>query len=378
MADGAAAPEEEVTFEGGDQLQELLSAADFADAGRSSGRRAKSKAKAKARAKAAADGEGEGRVLGVPAPRKAPGRETYRGLKCMICQCDDCVGKNPYCQKCKADVDSLAKTASEDGWLEKFTEAKKSERTFRKLVRDYQSESPSKGKGRPRVRYSKSRALEIIANEYISDEGSRMVKMDWFDFETHYQKKRLDQSEIEKKWRTRLAAEGAFDMEGDNEAYPERLLVKCEDYVDSKNRRRVTHEVQRENSAKQLVKDDAAAQAFLSEQGDARPAGFFSSSAEETFKARPRRRSVGSNGSLSSVPGAEEEKDKAVGGDLTVARLKAFDETGEQIKKFQSTLSAAIAKVETEALGSVARVSDYRIGWLILISHKLATGSPTR
>ena len=167
-------------------------------------------------------------------------------------------------------------------------------------------------------------------------------------------------------------------MEGDNEAYPERLLVKCEDYVDSKNRRRVTHEVQRENSAKQLVKDDAAAQAFLSEQGDARPAGFFSSSAEETFKARPRRRSVGSNGSLSSVPGAEEEKDKAVGGDLTVARLKAFDETGEQIKKFQSTLSAAITKVETEALGSVARVSDYRIGWLILISHKLATGSPTR
>ena len=47
MADGAAAPEEEVTFEGGDQLQELLSAADFADAGRSSGRRAKSKAKPK-------------------------------------------------------------------------------------------------------------------------------------------------------------------------------------------------------------------------------------------------------------------------------------------------------------------------------------------
>ncbi|CAE7825327.1 unnamed protein product, partial [Symbiodinium sp. CCMP2592] len=345
----------ELTITGDEQLEGLLAAADAFGNAASTGRRAKSKAKAKAKA------SGEARVLGVPAPKKAPGRETYRGLKCMICQCEDCTGKNPYCQKCKADVDSLAKTAKDDGWVEKYEDAKRNERTFRKLVRDYQLECPSKGKGRARVQYSKSRALEIIANEQISDEGTRMAKMDWFDFEAFYSQKKLSPEDIETKWRTRLAAEGAYDLEGENRAFPERLLVRKEDYVDSKARRRVSHQLVNEASPK------VAKESFLEDTADDRPANFFSSEANKFFEARPKRRgSTGSNasaGSLSSAPAAaadEEngEKEKLVGGDLTVSRLKAFDETGEQLQKALETLGATIAKVEKEALGSVARVND--------------------
>ena len=45
---------------------------------------------------------------------------------------------------------------------------------FRKLILDYQKSCPSGGAGKKQ--YSKARALEILSQETLSDEGSRFAK----------------------------------------------------------------------------------------------------------------------------------------------------------------------------------------------------------
>lgn len=370
--------EAEFEFEGDDGLQQLLQAADdFKAPGSTRRPKAKAKGKAKATAATATGGKGEGLVIGNQ-QKKASGRETYLGRQCIICQSADSCTKNPYCGKCKADVDALQKCAKDDGWLEKFMEAKGNERALRKLVRDFQQESPSKGKGRPRAKYSKAKALQILSNESIEDQGTRLAKYDWFEFEAHYESKKLSHQQIEEKWRSRLASEGPVDCLGENPDYPQRLLVRVEDYIDAKRRKRVSNEVQREMVDKKMLADDSA-QNFMDGEAQNRPADFFSGAAEKMFNDRDRpaqparRRSTGSNASISA--GTDEEKAAAGGstgaaGDLTVSRLRAFEETGEQINKVLTSLAATIEKVDKEASFSVARVSD----WL-LDSRKLAIGS---
>ena len=276
-------------------------------------------------------------------------------------------------------MDALQKTAKEDGWLDRFLAAKGSEHTLRKLVRDFQTESPSKGKGRPRAKYNKARAMQIIANEQIEDEGTRCQKMDWFEFETFYQGKRMSQQSIEAKWKQRLADEGPLDTQGENPDYPERLLVRVQDYVDAKQRKRTTAQVAREMADKKMLGDEGV-QPFLENEVMNRPTNFFSSPTEKMLNdpgaGRPSRRR--STGSAASSGAADEEKVASAGssgpvGDLTVSRLRAFEETGELMQKVLSSLAVTVDKVDKEATCSVAAVS----GWL-LDCRKLPIWSPKR
>ena len=55
-------------------------------------------------------------------------------------------------------------------------------------------------------------------------------------------------ADIDTKWKAQLAEGGAYDHGGDNPDCPERLLVKIEDYIDAKHRKRQATEVVRETS----------------------------------------------------------------------------------------------------------------------------------
>ena len=190
---------------------------------------------------------------------KPSGRSTYDGLTCMICEKAPSLKKNPFCAACKTDVGAAKKDAKAQNWLEKYESARGTPAVFRRLILDFQQECPSAGSDRKRPTYSRARAQEVVSKEHVADEGVRFMKMDWFGFESFYKSKGLNASEIDAKWKSRIAAEGAYDLAGENKDYPERLLVKVEEYVDAKQRSRRATEVVKETAQdKKLLEDDAA------------------------------------------------------------------------------------------------------------------------
>ena len=104
--------------------------------------------------------------------------------------------------------------------------------------------------------------MEILSQEMLSDEGSRFAKFDWFDYDRFYRAKGMKLADIDAKWKAQLAEAGAYDNGGDN--YPERLLVKIEDYIDAKHRKRQATEVVREMGNDRRFLEQDAAQEHLS------------------------------------------------------------------------------------------------------------------
>ena len=127
---------------------------------------------------------------------------------------------------------------------------------FRKLILDFQQQCPSAGSGRKRPAYSRARAQEVIAREHLA---VLFAKLDWFGFEAFYKNKNFKSSEIDSRWKSRIAAAGAYDLLGENKDYPERLLVKIEDFVDARRRNRRATEVVKESAQdKKLLEEEAA------------------------------------------------------------------------------------------------------------------------
>ena len=188
------------------------------------------------------------------------------------------------------------------------------------MIRDYQHECPSQGSGRKRPSYNKAKVVELLAKEQLVGEGIRYMKSDWFQFERHYKQKKLEASAIEAKWKDKLQAEGAYDMLGKKPDFPERILLKTEDYVDTKARARRGLEIQREAAMdKKLLEDDAAHELLDNKHGT--DSAFFGKAGavlkkQDAAAASSSKRQRLSFGSTSTNDGADESV-----ADLTVARL---------------------------------------------------------
>ena len=171
-----------------------------------------------------------------------------------------------YCPKCKTDVDAAKKDAAANGWTDKFEHAKVTPALFRKLILDYQKSCPSGGPGKKRPQYSKARAVEILSQETLSDEGSRFAKFDWFDYDRFYRAKGMKPADIDAKWKAQLAEAGAYDNGGDNPDYPgtrSGSFVKIKDYIDAKHRKRQATEVVCETGNDRRFLEQDAAQEHL-------------------------------------------------------------------------------------------------------------------
>ncbi|CAE7783594.1 unnamed protein product [Symbiodinium sp. CCMP2592] len=316
-----------------------------------------SKRRAKAKAKA-----------GTDASADKGSRESYHGLMCTMCEVKPSYKKNPYCNNCKSDVDAMLKDAKVNQWLDKFEECKKKPAVFRKLLRDFQAQCPSQGPGKKRPVYGRARAIETIAREMLSDEGTRFIKADYFQFERHYKAMQLDGDEINEKWKARLA-DGICDRAGENAAFPERVLLKVEDYIDTKNRKRRSLEIQREGAADKGLLDDDKAEETLSSGFDGDwssqffgPGGAEMKRSEAAAAAadkagdrsKQRRASFGSNSLQSEESGNGGSADAVT--DLIVSRLRAYEEARDSFQKMKASFVEIHKKVSEE----VEKIQDDR------------------
>ena len=55
-----------------------------------------------------------------------PGRGSYEGLKCVICETAPSLSKNKDCASCKTDADAAKKDAKQQGWSERYETARAS------------------------------------------------------------------------------------------------------------------------------------------------------------------------------------------------------------------------------------------------------------
>ncbi|CAE7401047.1 unnamed protein product [Symbiodinium microadriaticum] len=293
-------------------------------------------------------------------------RESYAGLQCSICESKPSYKKNPYCNTCKSDVEAMAKDAKLNQWEDKYEECKKKPAVFRKLLRDFQAESPSQGAGKKRAVYGRAKAVETIAREQLLDEGTRYIKADYFEFEKHYKGKQLDEAEIHAKWQARCA-EGIIDKLGDNKAFPERVLLKVEDYVDSKQRKKRSMEVLREGAMDRGLLDDDKADDALSSGFEINwGTNFFGPLGQEVKKneaaaaaadrdrdrgKQQRRNSFGSASMQSDEGGSPAPADAVT--DLIVSRLRAYEEANDAFQKMKKSFVDIRKKVSEEAVGQV-------------------------
>ncbi|CAE7369167.1 unnamed protein product [Symbiodinium sp. CCMP2592] len=305
------------------------------------------KRRAKAKAKAGADASADKGI-----------RESYHG-------------KNPCCNNCKADVDAMLKDAKVNQWVDKFEECKKKPAVFRKLLRDFQAECPSQGPGKKRPVYGRARAVETIAREMLSDEGTRFIKADYFQFERHYKAMQLDGDEINEKWKARLA-DGICDRAGENAAFPERVLLKVEDsfpervllkvedYVDTKNRKRRSLEIQREGAADKGLLDDVKAEETLSSgfDGDWGSQFFGPGGAEmkrnEAAAAAADKACDRSKQRRASFGSSSLQSDAVT--DLIVSRLRAYEDARDSFQKMKTSFLESHKKVSEE----VEKIQDDR------------------
>ena len=123
---------------------------------------------------------------------------------------------------------------------------------------EYQVACPSQGSGKKRPADSKARLQQVRAKEEVVDEGSRLIEMDFFQYEPLFKKKTLTAAAIAANWK-HLATEGWFDKLGENREYPERVLVKTEDCMDVQNRKRKSDEIVRQFGNDKPLLDDGKA-----------------------------------------------------------------------------------------------------------------------
>ena len=279
---------------------------------------------------------------------KPAGRSTYDGLTCMICEKAPSLKKNPFCAACKTDVDAAKKDAKAQNWLEKYESARGTPAIFRRLILDFQQECLSAGSGRKRPTYSRARAQEVVSKEHVADEGVRFMKMDWFGFESFYKSKGLNASEIDAKWKSRIAAEGAYDLAGENKDYPERLLVKVEEYVDAKQRsRRATEVVKEAAQDKKLLEDDAAVSLLKGTNLNWDEDAFGEVAAEmkrreQATAAAPKRRRLSGSG------GGQTSEVEEVLSDLAVTRLRGYEELKSLYDKTLASFEQTKDKIQLD------------------------------
>ena len=102
---------------------------------------------------------------------------------------------------------------------------------FAKMIRDFKFMCPSKGRGQKRSTYKVSRSDDVFQQAAVKQTGDLGVMMDWFEFEEHFQKKKLDQDEIERKWRKAMQDRDNCDFKGENPMFPERACVVTQSFV---------------------------------------------------------------------------------------------------------------------------------------------------
>ncbi|CAE7289224.1 unnamed protein product [Symbiodinium microadriaticum] len=321
--------------------------------------KAKAAAKKRAPKKKSADGSGSG---------KPSGRATYTGQVCSLCEEQPALAKNPYCASCKSDVDAAKKDAQSNGWMPTFEARKADPQVFRRFMLDYQAQCPSQGMGRKRATYSKARLQQVRSKEAIVDEGSRLTKMDFFQYEAHYKKKSMSAAAIAAKWKQHIATEGCIDQLGENSEYPQRVLVKTEDYMDVKQRKRKADEIIRETgNDKALLDDGNAAEVlnsftpnfeedmFLENPAAAAVVKDVAAGAAASHSGRGKRRTSGAS-TGSGLPADDEQPQPSGASDITVSRLRAFESCDGNMSKTLEAFSAARAKMVKE----VTDITDVR------------------
>lgn len=138
-------------------------------------------------------GKKKGKAKSSPKAKAKGAAKMRTDRVCLICQSasQPTYGNNPYCKECKNSVDGLKRDAQKGGWIQQYNEAKQNPQHFRKLVRDFINTCPPMGNGVARAKYSSSRLQHFMEKSLRNQEGSKALRMDWFDFEIHYQKKKL-------------------------------------------------------------------------------------------------------------------------------------------------------------------------------------------
>ena len=142
-----------------------------------------------------------------------------------------------------------------------------------------------------------------------------------------------------------------YDHGGDNPDYPQRLLVKIEDYIDAKHGKRQATEVVRETSNDCRFLEQDAAQEHLNLSAPSSwntdffgEGGLLMNKAEQAVGSRPKARRLSSQ-SL----GSEQDESPAQASDLMVERLRACEEVRALCDKTEMAFQQTRAKIKDEA-----------------------------
>ena len=289
----------------------------------------------------------KGRGRGGRGSGKTPKQQKQAQKPCIVCRSPDkerC-GKNAFCHECKSEYDAMRKDSVENGWHARFEEGKENPVTFRKMLNDYRWQCASRGRGRLRPVYDVARLETIFEMAHVKQRGEEAVMMDWFDFESFYSAKKVNDKAIEDRWREKLSEAENHpedrDELGENPDYPTRIAVVTKTFrVDMQQEAERSQLAQTHNFKKGVTDEDAAAIRKQSRewgadgeppQGSAKKARWSRAEAADAPQSSPSK--------LGSAAAME---------DVGISRLRAFEEQDEELcLRLQPALVGALKALRT-------------------------------
>ena len=221
------------------------------------------------------------------------------------------------------------------------------------MINDFQHACASRGRGKPRPSYKVARLEELFEKSIVKRKGVEAVMMDWFEFEAHYQSKKMDDTDIEKKWRAALehgrADPDDMDMEGENPHFPERVAVATKTFRLKFDEEAIRQQAVRSSEVSKKADDDNWQK--LKETLDPGPC-------EDHFPATPvkRRRfdgEVGPSPRSGTKAAAGQASGESPGGggqtaEVGIARLRHYEDWMDKLKfNIVPTLRSSLATART-------------------------------
>ena len=162
---------------------------------------------------------------------RSKGQGKGSALMCKVCKQCNAKKKQLYCDNCLKDVAACRKDAEEQGWIDKFDQASKSESAFQDLILQYKLDCPSMGRGKKSAALDHRKFFKTTYHDQQARRGTKDKFMDWGEFcKWMTEEKGFETLEAAAQWKELAETATEFDdlgRKGQERRYP----VAVEKYI---------------------------------------------------------------------------------------------------------------------------------------------------
>jgi hypothetical protein len=304
------------------------------------------------------------------ASSEGPARRAGGRSLCVVCMAKPCKGKDLACADCTKDVAACKRSAEGNNNLDFFESQKKNDVSFRRMIRQYQEQCPSRGSGKSRDSFEWAQFVQAHFTESASYDDNQGEWLDYFGFVAYQVYSRMKTSEqADDMWKKELDRPGVVkDENGREVGYPDRIQMRTHDFVGMRSSGGTRQEAQQGTKQARGAQAHAAHERHESILGSGHASfqgelhhrigtgfakalgthGNFAEAPSRVNPIRPRVKEEPSPGGTlagSETGGNDGKKRKKV--DLGLFRLRAHEKAVEQLSIIRKDVVKALDDAET-------------------------------